>query len=233
MKIPIKASKYAGEGTHNVSTFVDWIPDVCPICLHSCTPRHLDGWLQDEKVQKVFGCTRDECQALFIAYYEYSGDTKTQISERLYEYYSEAPISFDEKTFPEIIDKISQQFSSIYNEALEAETNGLLNICGAGYRKAIEFLIKDYLISVKKKPEDEIKKTFLGTCIEKYIEDKNIKKCAKRAVWIGNDETHYIRIWEEKDLKDLKDLIDVTLFWIESEYKTERYEIDMPDNSKS
>ena len=84
------------------------------------------------------------------------------------------------------------------------------------------------MIKVKKYPEEDIKKKFLGACIEEYIDGGNIKKCAMRAVWIGNDETHYIRIWEDKDVKDLKDLIDVTLFWKESEYKAEQYELERP-----
>ena len=40
--------------------------------------------------------------------------------------------------------------------------------------------------------------------ISRYIDDSNIKNVAKRAVWLGNDETHYIRKWEDKDLSFLK-----------------------------
>ena len=61
MQHKINASWYSGEGIHGVNTFVNKIPDVCPICLHSCTPRHIAGWLTESTVQKVFGCTRDDC----------------------------------------------------------------------------------------------------------------------------------------------------------------------------
>jgi hypothetical protein len=52
---------------------------------------------------------------------------------------------------------------------------------------------------------------------------------AKRAVWIGNDETHYIKKWNNKDLTDLKILIDLTLHWIEMESLTETYYVEMPE----
>lgn len=202
---------------------VDIIPDRCPNCHKGMSPRELDGWLDSPYFQKVFVCPLQDCQSLFIAYYEKSGSGSGG-----FDFKSVAPRRFHKKVFTEIINKISTEFSNLYNEAFEAEAKGLLNICGAGYRKALEYLIKDYLIRVKNKPETEIKKKPLGSCIKEYFEDGNLKICAERAIWLGNDETHYYREWIDKDLKDLKDLMSVTLFWIESEYKTKRYELDMP-----
>jgi len=49
-----------------------------------------------------------------------------------------------------------------------------------------------------------------------------------RAVWLGNDETHYLRKWEQKDLTDLKNLIGLTVHWIEMEELTETVMKDMP-----
>jgi len=48
----------------------------------------------------------------------------------------------------------------------------------------------------------------LSACIQQYIDNEKIKLVSKRAVWIGNDETHYVRKWIEKDIEDLKRLID-------------------------
>lgn len=33
--------------------------------------------------------------------------------------------------------------------------------------------------------------------------------------WLGNDHAHYVVIWKEKTLSDLKDLIFKTIDWIE------------------
>jgi hypothetical protein len=56
---------------------------------------------------------------------------------------------------------------------------------------------------------------------------------AKRAAWLGNDETHYVRKWEDHDLEDLKSLIKVTGNWIEMEAITKKYIGDMPHGKKS
>lgn len=128
------------------------------------------------------------------------------------------------KAFSETISKISGQFATIYNQAYYAEQMGLDQICGVGYRKAIEFLIKDYLISKETDAQkiEIIKNKFLGNCIKDDVQDKNIREVAKRAVWIGNDETHYVRVWADKDVQNLKQLIELTVRWIENEIETEQ-----------
>ena len=128
------------------------------------------------------------------------------------------------KEFSEIITSISPSFSDIYNQAYHAEQVSLDQICGVGYRKALEFLIKDYLISKEQDTakKENIKSKFLNNCIQEDVQNENIKNVAKRAVWLGNDETHYIRKWADKDVSHLKQLIELTIKWIESEVETER-----------
>ena len=104
-------------------------------------------------------------------------------------------------------------------------------MCGVGYRKALEFLIKDYLIRKHPKDEAAIKAKPLGRCIDDDVEDPKTKAVAKRATWLGNDETHYRRLWLDKDLSDLKRLIELVLYWIEAEHLTEEAFQSMPDPS--
>lgn len=132
--------------------------------------------------------------------------------------------------FSEYVDNVSPSFGKIYNEAYAAEQMDLMEICGVGYRKALEFLIKDYAIQGKDEQTVEIiKKMSLAKCIDDYVDDVKIKAVAKRAVWLGNDETHYVRKWEEKDVQDLKGLIRLTTLWIEKEKETERLLEEMPE----
>lgn len=134
------------------------------------------------------------------------------------------------QVFSEIINDVSVSFGKIYNEAYSAEQMGLMEICGPGYRKALEFLMKDYAIQGKdEQTVDKIQKMALAKCIEDYIDDEMIKAVAKRAVWLGNDETHYVRKWEEKDVQDLKGLIRLTILWIEKVKETERLLAEMPE----
>jgi hypothetical protein len=134
--------------------------------------------------------------------------------------------------FADAIRDISSTFCDIYGEAHKAEHLGLTQICGVGYRKALEFLIKDYLI--KERPDDKaaIESTMLGQCIQRYVTDPKTKQVAERATWLGNDETHYQRRWIDKDLSDLKALISLALYWIEAEQLTAETLKSMPEAIK-
>jgi hypothetical protein len=45
-------------------------------------------------------------------------------------------------TFTESVKEISKSYCDIYEEAHKAEEFGLTQVCGVGYRKALEFLLK-------------------------------------------------------------------------------------------
>jgi hypothetical protein len=72
----------------------------------------------------------------------------------------------------------------------------------------------------------------LGNCIAIYVKNERIAQTSARAAWLGNDETHYVRKWEGKDLEDLKRLIGLTVRWIEMEQMTDAAVKDMPDGKK-
>ena len=128
---------------------------------------------------------------------------------------------------PEEVEELSGNFSEVYKQAFIAESYGLNEIAGVGYRKALEFLIKDYSIHKNTDAEQNIKSLQLAKVIGQYVEDVNIKECAKRAVWLGNDETHYVRKWESKDISDLKILIKLTMGWVCNCLLTQKYIADM------
>lgn len=191
-------------------------PSKCPLCHISIEPIFIDGYLINENdysnAELVFKCTSKECEQLFIALYH-----------RYENYYFEIdtyPKNIQSIDFEFEIHEISDSFVRIYNEAHKAEQHKLKEIAGVGYRKALEFLIKDYLINHIKIDRSNIEKTPLGACINNFINQQHIKSVAERAAWLGNDETHYVRKWEEKDINDLKGLISLTVNWIAMEIKT-------------
>ncbi|XXF01666.1 DUF4145 domain-containing protein [Pseudomonas sp. D3-10] len=122
---------------------------------------------------------------------------------------------------------ISPQFSEIYKQASQAESYGLGEIAGVGFRKSLEYLIKDYCTAQNPGKEEDIKKRPIAQVIEAFVSNENVKQCAKRAIWLGNDETHYVRKWEGKDVKDLKLLIQITVNWIQQEVITKKLLEDM------
>ncbi|MCL6446104.1 MAG: hypothetical protein K6T83_22115, partial [Alicyclobacillus sp.] len=137
---------------------------------------------------------------------------------------------FKSVKFSEHITELSPSFVEIYNQASEAEHHGLDQVAGPGYRKCLEFLIKDYVI--KRTEKDSVKREQLMSVIMNHIHHDRIKEIAKRAAWLGNDETHYERRWEDRDIQDLKKLINLVVHYIEMELEADQYEEAMPSGKK-
>lgn len=166
-------------------------------------------------------CPRAQCDRLFLGVYVIGNDNvgRWRLSE---------PEYFVEREFPASISKVSPDFVKIFNHAAEAESEKLDLVCGPGYRKALEFLMKDYLVNERKVSKSEVEQKLLGRCIDEFIADTRIKESAKRAAWLGNDETHYYRKWQDRDLGDLKNLIQMTVDWIDIDIRTKEIISAMP-----
>lgn len=200
-------------------------PRKCPRCHHAIDPRFaaaVGSSVGDLHIQAAYQCPRDECRELFVGYYERESGVNSYTLVRV------APASQIPQVFPEEVVAVSPNFVTVYNQALSAEQIGLDQIAGMGFRKSVEFLIKDFAIHRNPGREDDIKKSTLGACIKTYVSDPNVQKTATRATWLGNDETHYVRRWSERDVTDLKLLIKLTVNWIENVLLTEKYESEMP-----
>lgn len=220
----------SNENNSSQTVYFDRMPDECPICHKKITPNLGQGFINtkayDERaLQIIFRCPNDSCKNVFIGFYV-GGSGK-------FYYKLSKPTEFISHEFTEIIKNVSSDFSTIYNQAYAAEQASLTVICGAGYRKSLEFLIKDYLISKKANDGEKIRNEYLGNTIEKRVEHPQLKAVAKRATWLGNDETHYERKWQDKDIKDLKSLIELTIRWIETDKLTEKLLQDMPEEKEN
>ena len=205
---------------------VDTLPGQCPVCGDKIQPLEMGvAWMVRDWVEKVLRCPSNECGRLFIARYK-SGRTPQGALFTLTELF---PVTMQTTEHNDVIKAVSPDFVAIFKEAEAADKNGLKLISGPGYRKALEFLIKDYVIRTHPDKAEEIKKLTLAKCIADYVPDGRVKQVSARAVWLGNDETHYLRKWEEKDLNDLKMLIALTLHWIEMDELTTKVLADMPE----
>jgi hypothetical protein len=123
---------------------------------------------------------------------------------------------------------LSPNFVLVYQQALATEFLHLVQLTGMGLRKALEILVKDYAICRSPSDKATIERKALGQCIDQYLKDDYLRECARRATWLGNDETHYSRQWQDHDLEDLKQLIRLTLSWLESSLLSEKYLKEMP-----
>ncbi|NYS33284.1 DUF4145 domain-containing protein [Streptococcus danieliae] len=203
------------------SVFIDIeTPSRCPHCGRMMEPRHLmettsDNHSLDDAIRfgVVFQCVYDDCSNYFIQEYE---KLDTELIAFQYEYHYRPQIDVE---LPKNIEVVSPDFVNIYKQSVRAESEGLDLICGVGYRKAAEFLIKDYVISKNESESETIKKIALGKVIDGYLKDMpKIQVLAKSVAWIGNDETHYVRKHNDRDLQDLKRFIYSTAQFIAADY---------------
>lgn len=191
--------------------------DECPLCHFSLRPEVKSGFYIRDKDASYYTayliCFCTKCRNIFMIKYRGSygpSSISTPIIKGL------IPVTPRTEPFSAGISDLSPTFVNTYNQAQFAESQGLTEICGMGYRRALEFLVKDYLIHLTPDQEDTIKAEFLGASIRR-INNDHIKVLAERSTWIGNDETHYVRKHEDFDYTDLKRFIMAMVRYIDSE----------------
>lgn len=183
-------------------------PEECPNCNASILPEELAAFYFGEKVGQLFLCPR--CKTFFVS--------NSAINSHGMLYSAKyAPIGDVSYKFSKELNDFSPDFCSIYLQSLQAEKMELNQVCGAGYRKALEFLVKDYTKLINPSEVDQIEKDLLGKVIEKHIKHPSIKNLALKSAWLGNDEVHYLKKHTERDINDLKKFILAITHFIEME----------------
>lgn len=205
-----------------IKSFTLQIPDQCPSCHTALIPLHLTSYYVEMgdmynsgfgKLYSFYFCPK--CNECFMAHYSIT------ILGSGYQSYGElaflTPYGDTKLAFSDRISCLSPDFVNIYHQSEKAEQQGLSEICGLGYRKSLEFLIKDYAIASHPDQAGAIKNEMLSPCIQKYIDSAKIKSLALASAWIGNDETHYVRKHEDYGIEQLKAFIAAIVSYIDSE----------------
>ena len=162
----------------------------------------MDKAHKDDVVYKNrYRCT--SCNELFtvtntvkteLAFNDEKFDTDDAISEFVGIY----PFEMKSVDFEEDISNLSPSFVEVYKQAERAEHDGLNLICGMAYRRALEFLVRDYCVDK------------FSEKIRNYItDDSDIKTLAEKATWLGNDQTHVINKHPDRDVSDIKQFIQM------------------------
>lgn len=223
-------------------------PTVCPRCYHGIDAIHRFARLDQTfpvqadtrvDVQVVYQCPRADCSELFFGWFS---ATPKELGRSSFDFSTfqqtplplkaTGPLAAKQHEFPKEVADVSPKFVEIYNQAAAAEQYELEEIAGPGYGKALEFLIKDFLSHQNPQATADIRKEFLATAIAKRVDDPRLKRAAKGAAWLRNDETHYERRWVGKDLGDLKLLIALAVNWIHSSILTDAFAEDMQLDDK-
>lgn len=196
------------------------LPNNCPHCGQIMTPDTYSDGVSHNATHESFikfglfmRCTDYNCRKYYALEYVHNN---TENKTRLKHYEYKPPINVD---LPENIDNVSPSFVEIFTQATKAEEEGLNQISGVGYRKSLEFLVKDYVIFLNPDKEEDVKNLFLGKVIKNYLSHlPRLQNLAKAATWIGNDETHYVRRHDDKDIRDMKQFIKSTAHFVVADY---------------
>ena len=76
------------------------------------------------------------------------------------------------------------------------------------------FRSKDFAIHTHPELAEQIKSAPLNQCIKKYISAENIRTLAERSAWLGNDEAHYIKKHNDRDVSDMKSFVEACVYFI-------------------
>lgn len=187
------------------------IVDTCPNCFCAWQPLICNAMYCGENMEYILFlhlfCTNCK-KSITISYKFEPGKPATEVIDSI-------PHGIKKTDFETVIQNISPSFVKIYHEAEAAESHSLFEIAGMGYRKAFEFLIKDFAITSNPDDQNKIIESPLAKCIiEKYIQNPKIIEIFKRTVWLGNDQTHYDKKFEDLGLTDLKKLMELSVYHI-------------------
>lgn len=214
MIVKYKAQSLEPDVYPNADFLIEQI-EQCPRCKGSIAPLYMGGSFKHfsyryEKMAKIeFYLFCPRCEQSFIGTYFASYETGKYSNFALK---SVEPLVPAKQSFNSNIEKLSPQFVKIYNQSLAAESYGLNEIAGLGYRKALEFLVKDFSIRFNPDDAETIKSMPLGSCIRQYINDDDIQLLVEKAAWLGNDEAHYVRKHNDRDTNDMKTFIAASVY---------------------
>ena len=200
----------------------------CPHCHVTQRPNHVGTYPfdNDTRCYLMWSCVNDQCKKSFIGFYERDGssfhlngfiDGTPELPD-----WPQVIVDLNASEVGEDGNPIPSKFIEIYKQSCKAESIGLSEIAGMGFRKSLEFLVKDYAIANNAQDKDKIKKTALSKVIEDYF-DEDVKEIAKRTAWLGNDESHYVRKHMEYELGDIKKLIMFLITDLDREYQKQQY----------
>lgn len=181
------------------------LPNLCPHCNNGILPLVVNNYT-NELFELFLTLECPLCGEVFLAMY-HENISKPFIS------YSKPNVL---NPFKNLFKDKFQNFQECYMQSLLAEEYSLDKISGMGYRRALEFLVKEYLIYYKNNSQEKTLKLPLSQAID-LIKDDKIQSLAKASTWLSNDHVHILNKHPDKTKEDIKALINALARFIELE----------------
>lgn len=185
---------------------------VCPLCKKSIdstqniTSHKFFNSPNNEHIKEfyVLHCHCPNCEETFIIELGYKLDEICLLNGNyIVTYCGKKRYAIDYNN--DFISRMSPNLSTILYQSQIAEYENLSYITGTSYRKALEFLVKDYLIYKNPQLKENIANTQLHKCITDIAKNLDntkfaaVSKLATLAKDLGNSETHYNKTIDTKD----------------------------------
>lgn len=210
-------------------------PNICPHCHVKNAPHEM--WKIESKdtddsivVLSAWHCANESCHKVFIVSHKFDETLKFDRFLNGLPKGPDWPKPILELKSVNGDNENKSKFVKTYLQSLEAENYGLDELAGMGYRKAIEYLVKDWAIQNNPEKKEKIENSWLGGVIKDYYEG-DLKEILERATWLGNDQAHYNKLFEEFDIAVLKELINLIMVELDRQYKKAHY-IEMIQSRK-
>lgn len=179
------------------------------------------------EIISVYHCI--ECNSLFVIKYAIISNGTSLLDEDLMKnggtvcnIVGHLPMIQNLEHFSQFIVSKFSKFVDLYHQSEKAEFLGLTDICGMGYRKALEFLVQSYVEYKENGLPDDFDGMTLSQKITKYIRDDNIKILVKRAVWLGNDNVHIVQKHSDYSVDDMKQFILSVISYFDFEQNVQK-----------
>lgn len=191
----------------------------CPYCNQTGRQEPLTGSMNTR--QNVLSITTEclNCNNLSMHIYfcvdNYSGSFDTH-------YQNTYPNFTNDINIPEKVQQEYPDFLRILIQSQKAEDSDLNELAGMGYRKALEFFVKEYVTKnlYNGTEKDSILSEPLGETI-KRLENPLLQSISKASSWLGNDQTHMVQKHPEYGVDDIKKYIKVMTNLVEAEFVAE------------
>lgn len=204
------------------------IEEYCPHCGKEVMPTLIHSVATENSRSKnntlaiLLRCPRAECKKYNVQSFSFvkPDSSSTLITNMKRITYTFKPHLIND--LPKEINETFPDFKSIYDQSLEAESMGLDQIAGIGFRKSLEFLIKSYAICRDPDSQSQIEKETLNNTIDnRYGDFPRIQNLAKLAAWIGNDETHFVKKHTEIDFTNMKKFLNAAALFIAADIEAD------------
>lgn len=194
------------------------VPKQCPHCHKEMKPTILaKSNVINQDSKKVFAVLAqcNICSSFYALEFFYNNPKQNPRQVLIpYDYIPDVNL-----IIPDEIKSVSKDFEEIYTQSETAYQLNLKQIAGMGFRKSIEFLVKDFLIYQNPSDSDRILKLMLNNAISE-IDNPKLKNLARMCNYLGNDQVHITTRHPTKDIDDLRNFTKnlVTLITFEINY---------------